>query len=194
MYTGKLLPKCIDLQWSGGFGFSTNLSVMASGAEQRNQEWSGNRSEYSISYSARNQEHWSMIRAFIGLHAGRVHTFRLYDPADHIVLPTEGVILDIGSVRQMARRISFEDLAFDIIVTKPGSGAILYGGGTFDEDSGIVTGAATSWESPEYYKHCRFDADRIDLIGISKKDDGTFLAGYRSIPIVEVVFEVEAAS
>ena len=134
-----------------------------------------------------------MIRAFIGLHGGRVHTFRLYDPADHTVAAHEGVILDVGSVRQMAKRITFDDMAFDIIVTKPGA-AILHGGGTFDEDSGIVTGAATSWESPEYYKHCRFDADRIDLIGISKKDDGTFLAGYRSIPIVEVVFEVEAGS
>jgi len=104
------------------------------------------------------------------------------------------VILDIGSVRQMAKRISFEDMAFDIIITKPGPDAVLFGGGTYDEDSGIVTGGATSWETPEYYKHCRFDADRIDLIGISKKDDGTFLAGYRSIPIVEVVFEVEPTS
>ena len=194
MYTGKLLPKCIDLDWTGGFGFSTQVSVMSSGAEQRNQEWQGNRSEYSISYSARNQEHWSTVRAFIGLHAGRMHTFRVYDPADHIVLAHEGVILTIGTVKQMAKRISFDDLAFDVIVTKPGA-AVLTGGGTFDPDTGLIlTGTPTGWSSPEYYKHCRFDTDRIQLAGISKKRDGSFLAGYQSIPIVEVVNETEETS
>jgi hypothetical protein len=194
MYTGKLLPKCIDLDWTGGFGFSTQVSVMSSGAEQRNQEWQGNRSEYSIAYSARNQEHWSEVRAFIGLHAGRMHTFRVYDPADHVVLASEGVILNLDGVLQMAKRISFEDLAFDVIVTKPGA-AVLTGGGTFDPDTGIIlTGSPTKWSSPEYYKHCRFDTDRIQLQGISKKKDGTFLAGYHSIPIVEVVYEMEETS
>ena len=194
MYSGKLLPKCIDLSWSGGFGFSTQVTTMSSGAEQRNQEWAGNRSEYSIAYSARNQEHWSTVRAFIGLHAGRAHTFRLYDPADHVVETWEGVIITVGGDLQMAKRITFEDLAFDVVVTKPGA-ATLIGGGTFDEDTGVIlTGTPTAWSSPEYYKHCRFDTDRIMLTGISKKKDGTFLAGYRDIPIVEVVFESEASS
>jgi len=195
MFTGLVLPRCIDLQWSGSMGFSTQVAIMASGAEQRNQEWEGQRAEYTIAYSARNQEHWSEVRRFIGIHAGRAHTFLLIDPADYVCLAADGVFIEIDSTHaQMAKRYAVEGLEFYIVVTKPGE-AILHGGSgaTFDENTGIVTHATipTSWESPLYYKHVRFDTDRLELTGITKQKNGQFLAGYRNVPLIEVQFEVE---
>ena len=197
MYTGKLLPKAIDLRWTGGLGFSTNLAIMANAKESRNQEWAGGRSEYVISYNARNARIWSNLRVFMGLHAGMAHSFRLIDPVDNTVDASEGrfQIID-ATTAQMVKRYTFEDLAYDVVVTKPGAATLNGGSGaSFQEDTGIVTYATIpdSWESPEYYKHVRFDVDRADLSGISRKGGGdkTLIAGYHDIPIVEVLYDDE---
>ena len=189
-YIDELLPTGVSLNWVGGFGFNTQVVVTAHGVEQRNQGWEYNRSRYTVSYNARKQDAWLEFEAFFGIMAGRANTWRLRDPRDNVCAAAQGKFLVIDSTHaQMVKRYTFGSHTFDTIVTKPASSVVLTGGtgATYSTTTGIVThgGIPSAW-SGTFYKHCRFDTDVIELDGIDKSPDGTLIAGWKDVPIVEV--------
>jgi uncharacterized protein (TIGR02217 family) len=192
-YLDILLPTGVDLIWVGGFGFSTQVAITASGAESRNQEWAYNRSTYKVTYNARLPVAWLEFEAFFGLAAGRANTWRLRDPRDNACIAAQGKFVVIDSTHaQMVKRYTFGALAFDTPVTKPAAG-ITFTGGTgvsYSQTTGIVThsGIPTEWAGT-FYKHCRFDTDVLELDGIDKQANGQLIAGWRDVPIVEVTLE-----
>ncbi|MGA4923229.1 hypothetical protein, partial [Bacillus subtilis] len=53
-----------------------------------------------------------------------------------------------------------------------------------DYTTGIAD-SGTTWYG-EFDIHCRFDTDAMRAETINKQDDGTYIVGWQSIPIVEV--------
>lgn len=180
-YKDMLLPKAVDLEWISGVGFSTSVVRMDNGRESRNQDMDSTLARYVLRYNARKQDVWEEINAFFQVAAGRAHAWRLWDPKHHYATATQGVVVDF----QMYVRYTFSSYYFDRKITKPDASVTLIGGGTFDPDTGIVTGGATNWFGT-FFICCRFDTDELELEGVNKNPEtGEFYAGYKDVPIVE---------
>lgn len=183
-YKNMLLPKAVDLEWVSGVGFSTSVVRMDNGRESRNQDLDSTLARYVLRYNVRKQDIWEEIDAFFQVAAGRAHAWRLWDPKHNYATATQGVVVS----NQMYVRYTFGAYSFDRKITKPDASVTLIGGGSFDPATGIVTGGATGWFGT-FYICCRFDTDDLELSGVDRSiNDGTFLAGYRDVPIVEDPF------
>lgn len=185
-------PVDISFGAEGGAGFETDIVIMASGAEVRNQNREHQRMMFDVAHAARREAAWRKLRAFFLVCAGRAHTFRYKDWTDYICEAGDGVFQDADSGsptgQQMYKRYIFGGQTYYRKVTKPINGKItLVGSGTLDYSTGIVDGGApTAWYG-EFDVHARFDTDEMRSELINKTPDGELLVGWRSIPIVEVL-------
>lgn len=68
---------------AGGPAFSTQVVVTASGAEQRNAEWSDARLEYDAGLGIRSETDLTMLVGFFRARRGQAHGFRFLDPLDN---------------------------------------------------------------------------------------------------------------
>ena len=184
-------PPLISFNAEGGAEFLTDIVIVASGAEARNQNWSRQRMRYDVAHAARREADWRQLQAFFLVVAGRAHSFRFKDWLDYICIDGDGVFAsaDSGSPtgQQMYKRYRFGGQTYLRKITKPISGKVtVSGGGTLDYSSGIVDGGApTSWYG-EFDVHARFDTDSMQSETMNRTPDGELIVGWRSIPIVEV--------
>ena len=182
-------PPRISLGAEGGDEFSTDIIVVESGFETRNQNWQKALRRYEVAHAARREEDWRQLRAFFLAVRGRACSFRFKDWTDYICEVGEGDFIDADgspSSKQMVKTYTFQGQTYQKVVTKPISGKVtVVGGGTVDYSTGIVEGAPSSWYG-EFDLHCRFDTDRMVSLTIDKANDGELLVGWQSIPIVEV--------
>lgn len=77
----------------GGPAFKTTVIGVASGNEQRNQEWQYSRGLWDISYGIDNKQSYSEVIDFFMARRGRLHAFRFKDWTD---FEAEDVQLGIG--------------------------------------------------------------------------------------------------
>jgi len=188
-------PVRIAMNCVGGPGFSTNIAIMASGAESRNQEWTYERGEWEASQAAKLPEEYKPLQAFFRNAAGRANTWRFKDWTDFEADATEGVFIstNIGSPSgmQMVKRYTFGAYTYDRIISKPVSGTITLtgGSGSIDYDNGVHHGSATGWYG-EFDCHCRFDTDRMRRESVDRNLPLGLIVSWESIPIVEVKDEV----
>ncbi|VAX07400.1 Gene Transfer Agent (GTA) ORFG12 [hydrothermal vent metagenome] len=76
------LPEDISYGASGGPQFMTNVIEMASGHEQRNQEWAEARNVYDVGLGLRSENDLSALIGFFRARAGRAFGFRYKDWLD----------------------------------------------------------------------------------------------------------------
>lgn len=182
-------PERISLNAQGGPEFLTDIVIVASGFETRNQNWSKQRMRFDVAHAARREADWRKLQAFFLVVAGRACSFRFKDWTDYVCLSGDGVFITddtAGSptVLQMHKRYTFQGQTYYRKITKPISGKITTNASGLDYSTGIASSGST-W-SGEFDVHARFDTDSMQSETLNRTPDGELLVGWRSIPIVEV--------
>jgi uncharacterized protein (TIGR02217 family) len=85
----RLLP-CVAMGAQGGPLFSTDVVTVASGDEQRLQNWVEARHEYEIGLAARILSEFEEIKAAFLACRGRKDGFRFQDRADYLIAQADG--------------------------------------------------------------------------------------------------------
>ena len=75
-------PTSISRGAHGGPERRTDVVVLGSGAEERNQRWSASRRAYNAGYGVRTLDDLHAVIAFFEERRGRLHGFRWHDAAD----------------------------------------------------------------------------------------------------------------
>lgn len=88
-------PPLISYEATGGPEFQTDLVVVNSGAEFRNQNWSQARRRYDVGYAARKPAAYNPLKAFFHSVGGRAIAFRFKDWSDYQVASGEGFFLKL---------------------------------------------------------------------------------------------------
>lgn len=190
MFLDIRFPDGISYNASGGPSFQTDVVIVASGAEARNQNWAYERLTYEVAHAARREADWRQLQAFFRVAAGRANTFRFKDWTDYAVASAEGKFIAIdGTHSYLAKRYTFGAQTRDRRITKPVTGTVSFTGGSglsLDYATGILTHTVqpSAW-SGQFDVHCRFDTDVMRAE--SKSKSGTeLIVGWESIPVIEV--------
>src|ERR1700733_10820065 len=77
------LPLRVGFGWAGGPSFSTEIVVIDSGYERRNQNWSQARRTFDARTGVRSTTDAATLLTFFHASAGRAHGFRLQDWSDY---------------------------------------------------------------------------------------------------------------
>ena len=109
----------------GGPGYSTDVTVMFSGHEARNINWSRARGRWEASSAVRTAADFDAVRDMFRMARGRAHGFRFKDWGDYDVTTDEGVLtLVAGSLYQLVKRYGSGDQAESRVITKPVAGSV----------------------------------------------------------------------
>lgn len=76
-------PTSISFGASGGPERRTDIVVLGSGHEERNQRWADSRRRYEAGYGVKSLDDLQTVIGFFEERRGRLHGFRWKDPADH---------------------------------------------------------------------------------------------------------------
>ena len=77
------LPESVERGAEGGPVFNTTIVPLASGHEQRNQNWQYAKHEFDIAYGIMNKENYSLVKDFFYARRGRAYGFRFKDWSDY---------------------------------------------------------------------------------------------------------------
>jgi uncharacterized protein (TIGR02217 family) len=77
-----LFPLALGFEAAGGPEFSTQVALLASGHEQRNQNWAQARLSYDAGLGVRSEEDLALLLAFFRGRRGQAFAFRFRDPMD----------------------------------------------------------------------------------------------------------------
>jgi uncharacterized protein (TIGR02217 family) len=80
-------PTAISLGASGGPERRTDIVVLGSGHEERNQRWADSRRRYEAGYGVKSLDDLQAVIAFFEERRGRLHGFRWKDHADYKSCP-----------------------------------------------------------------------------------------------------------
>ena len=184
-FRNLLLPIAVDLEWQTAPGFSTTIVRTDNGSEKRNVDWDASLARGMLRYNARKQAVWEQIDAMFQVCHGRAYSFKVRDPRHNVATAAQGKF----SSGQAVLRITVGAYTIDKPITKLGADVALTGGGTVDPLTGLIlTGSPTSWAGT-FYLCMRFDTDELEITGRNKNRDGTLIAGYSDVPVVEVLGE-----
>jgi uncharacterized protein (TIGR02217 family) len=193
---------------AGGPAFSTQVVVTASGAEQRNAEWSDARLEYDAGLGIRSEDDLKRLVGFFRARRGQAHGFRFLDPLDNSSAADGGeptatdqrIGTGDGGATRFALVKSYGDNAlpdeppqtrritrpWPETVTVAVAGVVLAGGWTLAAGGFIDFDAAPSPGAPvtagfRFDVPVRFATDRIEVS----------IAGWRagelpSVPLIEI--------
>jgi uncharacterized protein (TIGR02217 family) len=141
---------------SGGPGYLTDVVVVNSGAESRNQNWTQARAVYEVAHAARLPAEYNVLRDFFRAVKGRAHGFRFKDHLDYQVTTSNGVLgTGVGNgypTYQLGKSYAAGALSEVRSISKPVSGtAAIYrnaalqtaGSGAGQYALSIVTGIVT---------------------------------------------------
>jgi uncharacterized protein (TIGR02217 family) len=174
----------------GGPRFSTTVTVLSGGAEQRNINWQHSRGEWDVSHGLKTEQQVDDLLAFFHARAGKAFGFRFKDWSDYRLprwidvpgdlAPIPVVFTTDGTTRTFQIVKVYGDTAGFYVrpITKPVAGTVqvLHNGVqtfdfTVDFTTGIVTlGTAISGTTGhqialvcEFDVPCRFDTDDMKL-------------------------------
>lgn len=202
-YETPRFPVCIAAGSRGGPGWLTDVVVVSSGKEQRNQRWSTVRHRYDVSYGIHTLDDIEQLVSFFHGVRGRVHGFRFKDYADYrsgSVLtspsPTDQTIGTADGAETAFQLVKVYDYlanSYTRTIAKPVNGTVRVAvagveqlsGWTCDTTTGIVTftsppasGAVTA--GFEFDVPCRFDTDTLSV------QLELITAGGTEMPLVEI--------
>jgi uncharacterized protein (TIGR02217 family) len=184
-------PEKISFHALGGPGFQTDIVVVESGAEYRNQNWSQSRRRYEVSHAARRPEAYNTLKAFFHAVSGMATGFRFKDWTDFEATASEGIFVQIDSTHfQMYKRYTAGSINHDRIIQKPITTAVITGGVTpvVDYTTGIVavaSGTPLTWAT-EFDTPCRFETDVMRGQILDRSPAHGLIMAWESIPIVEI--------
>ena len=202
-------PTAISLGASGGPERRTEIVVLGSGAEERNQRWAASRRVYNAGYGVKTIVDLEAVIAFFEERRGRLHGFRWKDHHDFMSCPATnapsatyqaiGTGDGITDSFQLVKCYGSAYAPWLRTVAKPIAGTVQIAvsgmpqtqGTDFvcDAATGIVTfdvqsippeGAAVT-AGFEFDVPVRFDADRLEV-----NLDGFRHGSIPSIPVVEI--------
>lgn len=199
------LPFRVGFGSKGGPNFSTEIIVVDSGYERRNQNWAQARRVFDARSGVRSASDAASLLAFFHARAGRARGFRLKDwsdfssAADNVSAPgfadqTIGVGNGANTSFQLIKNYCSGGVTHARTITKPIGGSIivgvngarLFGGWSADVTTGIVTFATAPVFGQAvtagflFDVPVRFDADYLPLSAEN-------YAGYQAdVPIVEI--------
>jgi uncharacterized protein (TIGR02217 family) len=202
-------PTAISLGASGGPERRTDIVVLGSGYEERNQRWADSRRRYDAGYGVKSLGDLEAVIAFFEERRGRLHGFRWKDHADFkscaaSAAPSAtdqliGTGNGVTAAFQLVKRYGAAFAPWSREIKKPVSGTLLVAADgaprtegvdfTCDYAAGIVTfepgsipalGEAVT-AGFEFDVPARFDSDRLEI-----NLDGFRHGSIPSIPIVEI--------
>lgn len=205
MFDDVLFPIDISYGSTGGPRFSTEVVVVGSGAEYRNQNWSQARAEYNAATGLQSQDELAELISFFYARRGRTRSFRYRDWSDYTTATNHvdahsatdqiiGVGDGVKTSFQLKKTYHSGTAPYDREITKPVAGKVLIAvdgvpttaGWSVNTLSGIVTFDAapeagkTMSAGFEFDVPVRFDTDTLSV----SLDD--YQSGSVSVPIVEV--------
>jgi len=199
------MPLHVSFGSGGGPAFSTEVVVIDSGYERRNQNWSQARRSYDARTGIRSAADVGTLLNFFCARAGRARGFRLKDwsdftsngdgisaPAfnDQTIATADGVTLTF----QLIKNYTSAAVTHQRIIGKPVTGTVLIGvngtqlmsGWSVDTTTGLVTFAMAPASGRaitagyQFDVPARFDTDQLSL---TAQNFRTYKA---EIPIVEI--------
>jgi uncharacterized protein (TIGR02217 family) len=184
-------PDAVARGATGGPEYSTDVVSVASGYEQRNQNWDLARGRWDISTGIRTREQMAEVIAFFRARKGRAYGFRFKDWSDFQV---EGQALALTAsplVWQLVKRYASGGSEEARIITKPVAGSVvvrvdgnivspaidhLTGRVTFDTEPAVQPYADFEFDVP-----VRFDSDHLAVT--MRHFDSAIVP---SIPLIEI--------
>lgn len=184
-------PDAVARGATGGPEYSTDVVSVASGYEQRNQNWDLARGRWDISTGIRTREQMAEVIAFFRARKGRAYGFRFKDWSDfqadgQALAPTGSPLL-----WQLVKRYASGDSEEARVITKPVAGTVvvridgnivspaidhLTGRVTFDTEP-----AAQPYADFEFDVPVRFDSDQLAVT--MRHFDSAIVP---SIPLIEI--------
>lgn len=85
-------PANIGFDFAGGPGFSTDIVVVGSGFESRNQNWAQARGKWVCSHPPKTRAKTDALIAHFRTAAGRANGFRFKDWTDYVTTTSQGIL------------------------------------------------------------------------------------------------------
>lgn len=189
-------PLDVALGARGGPERATDIVMLSSGREERNQRWAQSRRRYNAGYGIKSRADMAAVLAFFEERRGRFHSFLWRDGLDHSNNGPQPIGVGNGTTRafQLIKRYGAVFDPYDRPITKPVAESVdvfvdgaptsafdvdeLTGIVTFDAAPGVgdVLTASFTFDVP-----VRFDIDRLDI-----ELSGFDAADAPAIPLIEV--------
>lgn len=200
-FVEERLPDEVEKNAVGGPMFKTTVSILNSGHEQRNIQWSQARAEWDIGYGlshlkpGKAQSYLNKVIEFFYARRGMAIGFRFKDWTDYqIENQVIGVGTDAIAEYQIVKIYNSPGVTYTRTITKIVENseevqidAVTTTAYTIDYNTGVITldanlpAASVLSVSCEFDVPVRFDTDKLDINAVTSE------AGYiGSIPIVEV--------
>jgi len=199
------LPLRVGFGSRGGPNFSTEIVVIDSGYERRNQNWSQARRTYDARTGVRSTADATTLLNFFHARAGRARGFRLKDwsdyssAADNLSAPNfadQNIATGDGAttIFQLVKNYASGGITHTRIIAKPVTGSVLIGvngaqlnsGWSIDATTGLVTFATAPAAGAPITAGFLFDVPvrfDTDVLSLSAEN---YVAYQADIPIVEV--------
>lgn len=160
------LDACVTLGFTGGPEYSTEITPMDNGGDQRNGQWMWPKHRYSATFLNLLPEARSLIIAAFHVCLGRLHAFRFKDWNDFEVPDSAGTgtltpVIGTTTPAQLYKIYGFggqqklRKITAPIVVTVYRNGSISTAG-TFDEETGLFT-PSVNWAAGTYTWEGEFD-------------------------------------
>ena len=209
MFHDVRFPTAISLGASGGPERRTDIVVLGSGHEERNQRWADSRRRYEAGYGVKSLDDLREVLAFFEERRGRLHGFRWKDHADYIscaftAVPAggdqpigsgDGATVDFQLVKGYGTNFA----PWSRAITKPVLGSVRvavddvphvegadyfvdYASGILTFDAGGIPGIGAAITAGfEFDVPVRFDTDRLEI-----NLQGFGHGSIPSVPVVEI--------
>jgi uncharacterized protein (TIGR02217 family) len=187
MFTETRLLDCVSYGTQFGSEFNTRITELKSGAERRNAEWDLPLHRYAVQYQALTPELSKAVRDAHMACRGRLIGFRFKDWTDYRAEAEPlGMGTGVEQTLQLIKTYSFGTIDFTRKISKPVAGSVtVFANGipsavAVDYTTGLVTvtaspGDVLTW-SGEFDVPVRFDADRLDVEPLARRQDGFILS------------------
>lgn len=180
----------------GGPEFKTEVVVLASGHEKRNQNWTYERERWQVAYGVKTVADLQALLTFFKARRGRLHGFRFKNPDDFTAtLETLGTGDGSTTEFQLVKTYSSGGETHTREITKPVSGTVdvfldsvqqSESEVSVDTTTGIVTFSAAPSSGEvvtatfEFDVPVRFDTDHLPI------NLTTYLARSADVPLIEI--------
>lgn len=193
MFDDVRLHEEVEQGATGGPRFQTSITVLATGAEQRNSDWERQRARWELSYGIQNKTDFMDVVKFFYARKGKARGFRFKDWTDYQGTD-EAIGTGDGVATTFQLRKNYTSLVtFQRKITRPVTGTVVVkkNGVTQSVTVNYSTGVVTFGVAPasmdaitatfEFDVPVRFDTDELNL------EVQTFdAAAIKSLPIVEL--------
>jgi len=197
----KLFPTEISYGSTGGPEWNTEVVMLGSGVERRNQNWGRPRERWNVAYGVNTDALLATLRDFFYARRGRAYGFRFKNHKDYTIEPGEGVCTEVDGPGdndwQIYKQYEVGAQEYSRKIVKPVDGSeqvwddsVLVDPAdyTLDDTTGIITfdpGSVPASGSVvtvtcQFHVPMRFDTDHLPLVLEN------YLAQSADVPLVEL--------